>query len=129
MAFTKMDIYIIFIIFIKFIFILASLGHVYLIHVSKTPNPELDETFLYWKDRAEFIFTILMAILLIIVFNPHLKFDPKEIDTEMKLLMFLFGWILIVTAKWGHFFTETPWLQTFNETSASKKNKKQKKYE
>ncbi len=124
MTFTKMDIYIIFIIFIKFIFIISSLGHVYLIHVSKTPNHELDEKFLYWKDRAEFIFTILMAILLIIVFNPHLKFDPKEIDTEMKLLMFLFGWILIVTANWGHFFTESPWLKTFNETSASKKNKK-----
>lgn len=124
MTFTKMDIYIIFIIFIKFIFILSALGHVYLIHISKKPNPELDEKFLYWKDRAEFIFSILMAILLIIVFNPHMKFDPKEIDTEMKLLMFLFGWILIVTAKWGNFFTETQWLQTFNETSASRKQKK-----
>ena len=116
MARTKMDIYIIFIIFIKILFILASFTHVFLTHFSKTGNPDLDAKMIYWKERTEFIFTILMALLLIIVFNPHTTHTAEEIDTEMKLLMFLFGWILIITAKWKVFFEETKWLSYFIST-------------
>ena len=40
-------------------------------------------------------------------FNP--RFSKKPINSETSLLFFLFGWILIITAKWGLFITEAPW--------------------
>jgi hypothetical protein len=48
-----------------------------------------------------------MAILLIYYFNP--RFSKKPINEETSFLFFLFGWILILTAKWGLFITEAPW--------------------
>jgi hypothetical protein len=108
---TKMDKFVIFIIFIKIIFIISAIAHVYLTHFGKSKDPKWDKRFVYWKERAEFIFIISMAIILIIVFNPRVPYT-EAIDSEMKILLFLFGWILIITAKWGIFFKETKWLHS-----------------
>ena len=95
--------FLLFIIFIKFVFIISALGHLILSH---TPNKELDAKFVYWKERTEFVFIACMAILLIYHFKPgHLK----PIEKETTILFFLFGWILLVTAKWSLFFTEAKW--------------------
>jgi hypothetical protein len=44
-----------------------------------------------------------MAILLIYLFNPR---NPKLeiIDSETKILLYLFGIVLLITAKWEAFF-------------------------
>ena len=107
---TKMDKFIIFIIFIKIIFVISAIAHLYLTHFGKSTDPKWDERFTYWKERAEFIFIVSMALILIIVFNPRVPYT-ETVDTEMRVLLFLFGWILIITAKWGIFFKETKWLQ------------------
>lgn len=101
---TSLDLFLLFIILIKIVFIISSVGHLILSHTNK--DSKLDPKLVYWKERTEFVFIISMAILLIYHFKPgHLK----PISKETTLLFFLFGWILIFTAKWSLFFTEAKW--------------------
>jgi len=116
---TPVDLFILFIIFIKIVFLLSAVGHVILTHLmkkddkndnvkrKKTKKEEgYDSKLLYWKERSEFIFVISMSLLLIYYFRPG---HVKPIDSETALLFFLFGWVLIITAKWGDFFTNAKW--------------------
>jgi hypothetical protein len=105
---TKMDYFVVFLIIIKCIFVAAALGHLVLAHTN-TSFDKYDEKLLYWKERTEFIFIVSMSILLIYYFHPIVKSGPMS--SETKLLFFLFGWILIVTAKWKLFVTEAPWFE------------------
>ena len=66
-------------------------------------NSELDKEVLFWRERVEFIFILLMAILLIFLFNPY-KNKMYMINNETKVLLYLFGIVLIITAKWETFF-------------------------
>jgi L-asparagine transporter-like permease len=99
--------YIYLIILIKVCFILLAISHIYLKAKGKS-NSELDKTILYWKDRSEFIFIFLMAILLIILFNPRNN-KSMTITNETKILLYLFGIILLITAKWSDFIKESKW--------------------
>lgn len=64
--------------------------------------------FTYLKERCEFIFIILMSILLIYIFNPK-KAKLDLIDTEMTILFYLFGFVLVVSSKWSDFLTTSDW--------------------
>ncbi len=90
---------------LKFVFIILAAGQIYL-KVPKETNSELVNTVDYLKSRVEFIFVFSMAILLIYLFAPPMN-KSVEIAGESKLLLFLFGIILLTTAKWGDFFTES----------------------
>ena len=105
---SPITIFILFIILIKIVFIFTAIGHVILSHMSKNieNKEDTDSKLVYWKERSEFIFVISMALLLIYYFRPG---HMKPIDRETSLLFFLFGWILIITAKWGEFFTNAKW--------------------
>ena len=105
---TGIDFYILFIILIKMVFVVAAIGHVILSHTN-TKYSKYDANFVYWKERTEFSFVLTMAILLIYYFNP--RFHSKPISGETKLLFFLFGWVLLFTAKWNIFITESPWYE------------------
>ena len=107
-------IYIIFIIMIKVGFILLAVSHVYLKSKGQE-HSELDEAILYWKDRVEFIFVVAMALLLIYLFNPRRKI-PITIDNETKIILTLFGLILIITAKWSLFFIEPSIIKKFQKS-------------
>jgi hypothetical protein len=72
----------------------------------------LEENIEYWKERFEFIFIILMSILLIYLFNPRYN-HQVVIDYEMKLLLYLFGFILIITADWDTFIKESKFFKAF----------------
>jgi len=115
MKFEKpVDMFVLFIILIKIVFILSSIGHVILSHMSKknekngkeAKKEKEDAKLVYWKERTEFIFVICMSLLLIYYFRPG---HMKPIDSETSLLFFLFGWILIITAKWSNFFASAKW--------------------
>jgi hypothetical protein len=121
---TPIDFFVLFIVIIKIFFILTAIGNVILTHVVKKNATAANATataadkasaaataakaanLLYWKERTEFIFTICMAILLIYYFKPG---TSKPMNRETGLLFFLFGWILIITAKWNIFFTQAKW--------------------
>jgi hypothetical protein len=62
----------------------------------------------YFKERVELIFKGSMAILLILLFNPRTTKDMIKLDYETKLLLFLFGWVLIITADWKSIFANIP---------------------
>jgi len=104
---NKYDSYIIFIIIVKIGFILMAISHIYL-KVKGKENSDIDKTVIYWKERFEFIFVFLMSLLLIYLFNPRHD-NTKLIDTETKILLYLFGFILLLTAKWETFFSEAKW--------------------
>jgi hypothetical protein len=120
MKFEKpVDMFVLFIILIKIVFILTAIGHVILSHMSKKnekngekgngkeeKEEKTDAKLIYWKERTEFIFVVCMSLLLIYYFRPG---HMKPIDRETSLLFFLFGWILIITAKWSDFFASAKW--------------------
>lgn len=56
------------------------------------------------KNIFEFLFEFMMALLLIYIFNPR---SMNFINYETRLLLFLLGIILLITANYGIFFTET----------------------
>jgi phosphatidylglycerophosphate synthase len=101
------DMYIILVIIIKVLFVITAITHLYY-KTKGEIGTKKDKEILYWKDRLEFIFIILMAFLLIYLFNPRQQ-KPHIIDKETKILLYLFGFILLITAKWGAFFDEAKW--------------------
>ena len=103
MDYYTIYIYVIFLIKIVF-FILAS-THLYL-KIKNQNGSNLDKESLFWRERTEFIFVVCMSLLLIYYFRPG---HMKPIDSETSLLFFLFGWILIITAKWSDFFASAKW--------------------
>jgi len=100
--------YITLIFIVKIIFIVLAIYNLYLKKgVSKTKenvSKQLEVEF--WKDRVEFIFVFLMSLLLIYLFNPRFN-NTNMINKETKILLTLFGFILLITAKWNDFFTES----------------------
>jgi hypothetical protein len=106
---NKYDIYVTFIFLIKIGLLLMAVSHIYL----KTKGEEksdLDREVLFWKERFEFIFIATMAVLLLYLFNPR---SDKNIvlDTETKTLLYLFGFVLLITSKWDIFLKESPILR------------------
>ena len=105
----KLDIYIYIIIFIKICFIISAITHGYLKRSNKL-NSDLDKKAVYWKTKLEFIFKALMAGLIIYLFNPRQNRE-RLIDYETKVLLYLFGFILLLTADWSAFVEESSWFE------------------
>ena len=98
-------IYISTIFLLKIVFIILASTHLYLKLKNKTDS-DLDKQVLFWRERTEFIFIALMAVLLIYLFNPR-KNRMVMINNETQMLSFLFGVVLIITADWKIFFKES----------------------
>ena len=107
------DYYITLIFLVKFIFLLLSIYYVYLKAKGKQDTPK-GKSILFWKDHIEFIFTALMSVLLIYLFNPRTD-KATLVDKETKLLLYLFGFVLIITANWKLFLGESPLLNKIQE--------------
>ena len=105
--------YIILIFIVKILFVILSATHIYLRAKGKT-NSNLDKNIVYWKERIEFIFVLLMSVLLIYLFNPR-KDKSVLINYETKLLLYLFGFVLLIMAKWDTFIKEAKWFKNLQE--------------
>ena len=101
------DIFIYFLFFIKIIFVLLAITHIYL-KIKGKEKSVLDKKIEYWKERVEFVFVIAMSLLLIYLFTPRTNRSEK-IDKETKILLYLFGILLFITAKWEVFVHESKW--------------------
>lgn len=110
---TKLDYFVTLIFIVKLIFILLALTQRYY-KFSGKEDENRDKIITYWRDRIEFVFILLMSILLIYLFNPRFNREIL-IDREIKVLLFLFGFILIVTAKWNNFIEEAKWFMNLKE--------------
>ena len=96
------DFLIYFTFFIKLVFMSSTIYLKYLEHQHKT-----NQTLSYWKERSEFIFKACLSVILIILFNPRRK-TPLVINSETKLLLYLYGFIVIFQADWKQFIKESP---------------------
>jgi len=105
---------------VKLLFILLAIFHIYLKTKGQT-NSNLDKKISYWKERCEFIFILLMSFFLIYLFNP--KYN-RVIDKESKLLLYLFGFVLIITADWKEFLNQKKWFTNIQDIFGLFSNKK-----
>lgn len=103
------DTFIRFIIFFKVLYIYYLVYANYLIF-RKKDDTELYQNVEYRKQRAEFIFTISMSLLIIYFFSP-LTGNVIRFDAETKFLFFVFGLLLFVKANWKLVFQQSIWLQ------------------
>ena len=92
----------------KVIFIILATMHAYL-KMTHQEMTDLDIEIVFWKERVEFIFVFLMACLLIYLFFPSTS-KTVEIGGATRELLYLFGIVVLVTAKWGEFFKGSPGL-------------------
>ena len=99
-----MDKYITIAFLAKFLFLILSITHIYLKIMHKDAT---DAKVMFWRDRVEFLFVSLMSFLLLYLFYPRAN-NEIYIDFETKLLLFIFGIILLTNAKWDIFFKESP---------------------
>lgn len=99
--------YIYLIFLIKFIFIILAVIYLYL-KAKKKDNTNLGKKIEYWKERTELVFIILMSLLLIYLFNPRTP-QTVIINGNPKILLFLFGIVLLITANWKNILTPAPW--------------------
>ena len=119
---NEIDLFIYFIIFIKILFVLAAicyyvLTNFHIMYISEKNRKILTTKIVYWKDRTEFIFMFCMSILLVYYFRPGLKPSTRPVvNNETAFLFFLFGIILIFTAKWHLFVEEAPWYKKLVHT-------------
>ena len=102
----KLNMYVTFIFIVKIVFLILAVAHMYL-KVKGKARTALDNKIQFWKERIEFVFVFLMSILLMYTFFPRRQI-LTPIDYEMKVLFFLFGLILIITAKWDVFIESSP---------------------
>jgi len=56
-----------------------------------------------------------MSLLLLYLFNP--RKPDIVIEGETKILLFLFGFVLLITAKWDIFFQESKWFKRIQEVA------------
>jgi hypothetical protein len=59
----------------------------------------------FWAERVSFLFEILIAFLLIYLFNP---FYPEKLTKMTKLTLFTVGIMTILRADWLKFMYDSP---------------------
>ena len=100
------DKYVIFTFLFKVLFAVLAGLHLYF-KVKGKAGSETDKKIVYWQERVEFVFVFLMSLMLIYLFYPR-STKPIIIDFETKVLLFVFGIITLIGAKWDIFIKESP---------------------
>jgi len=90
------------IIIFKLTFISSTLLHKYVNYNKKSVFYKYDDKLMYVREFTEFVFILLMCLLIIYVFHPR-KDHMQYMTDEIKMLIYLFGWIILITADWGSF--------------------------
>jgi|688.fasta_scaffold2013738_1 hypothetical protein len=102
---------------IKVLFLLSTLSNLFLTKIVK--DNKLIQKYSHKlnkiKEQTEFVFVFLTSILMIAIFYPRQN-NMKYINEHVKLLFYLFGWILIITANWNLFFHESVVLQKISSS-------------
>jgi len=86
----------------KIIFIILGITELYLRVNNKNDTP-LFKKINIGKNQIRFAFDMLMAVLLIYVFYPK-NVKTYLIDRETALLLYIFGFLLLINANWDQFF-------------------------
>jgi hypothetical protein len=111
------DNYVIFVIIIKILFVIfAVISRHYQKKIKSAGNnksevQEYTQKYnwaIYWKERLEFFFLISTSLICIIVFYPFYS-EPIFIDRHTKILLFIYGFIVLITLNWNILGTLPPW--------------------
>ncbi len=70
------------------------------------PDTSLAKLVIFWKERFEFIFIASMAILTLIIFRPFQN-NNIYITPHEQLLFFMYGNIILISADWNLFITQS----------------------
>ena len=97
--------YIVFIFILKVIFILLVVYNLFL-KIKGESQTKKAKMALFYKERVEYLFKVFMAILLIYLFSPTYN-NLKLIDEKVKILLYLYGFVLLVTADWSVFIKDS----------------------
>ena len=108
---NNFDKYVTFAFLTKFLFLILSISHLYFKFSHKNDQ---DIKIIFWRERVEFVFITLMSFMLLFLFFP-LANNIIYIDNETKLLLFIFGIILLTSAKWEVFIKESPVFKKFQK--------------
>jgi hypothetical protein len=100
------DKYVILTFIFKILFAILAGLHLYFKVKGKTDS-KIDKKIVYWQERVEFVFIFLMSLMLMYLFYPR-STKPIIIDFETKVLLFVFGVITLIGAKWDIFIKESP---------------------
>jgi len=106
----SLDYFIYFTFGVKVIFFLLTIINLILDSIGR--SEDLVKSIDFWRHHLEFLFVVLMSVLLIIYFNPIVKNTP-EINHESKLLLFAYGIIVLLNADWSLFFKDSIILKKF----------------
>jgi len=104
---NSFDCFIYFIVLNKILFVIFGVWHFILVRENKGET-EFSTNLHHWKEYCEFMFIACMAILCIYLFNPLLDVRPA-INYETRILLFVFGWIILLNCKWDLFFEQSKW--------------------
>ena len=101
------DYFIYYIVLNKILFVVFGVWHFILVRENKGET-EFSLSLHNWKEYCEFIFIACMAILCLYLFNPFLEIRPT-INYETRVLLFVFGCIVLLNCKWDLFFEQSKW--------------------
>jgi len=97
---------------VKIVCILLVITHIYL-QKKGQENTDLDNKIVYWEERFGLLFNILIALFMILLFNPINSVDNVVITGETKILFFLFGFVLLLTVPWKKIMNDLDYFLTF----------------
>jgi hypothetical protein len=102
---------------IKILFLFSTLSNLFLTKIIKNDDliSKYSEKLKKIKEQTEFVFIFLTSILMIAIFYPRQN-NMKYINEHVKLLFYLFGWILIITSNWNLFFHESILLKKITDS-------------
>ena len=125
---TAYNFLILLIILIKVIFILLKLTAIYN-KVMGNSDTLFGTNILFWADRVEFIYTFLMSLLIISLFRNAINEGELCIyDKETLFLMYVFGFILLFTADWNQFISESTIITNIQNMLGIKKKEEKKEH-
>ena len=99
------DKYVIFTFLFKILFGILAGAQIFL-NIKGKGDSKTDKKILYWKERVEFVFIVLMSFMLMYLFYPR-STEKITLDFETKFLLFIFGIVLLIGAKWDIFIKES----------------------
>lgn len=101
-----MDLYIFCILFIFLIKLIYYIFALVVIYFTTKKNNKYIQIFTYGKKIIEFVFTMLMSLLIIILFNPFFN-ETKLLNKKVQILLFAYGIIVLTNSDWGLFFKQS----------------------
>jgi len=90
------------IILVKISFLLSALSLRYY-KFTKPDDKKKIKDFTCTKERLELVYKLMMAVLLIYLFNSRFSGYHTHLDKETKFMLSLFGTVLIVTGDYAEF--------------------------